>query len=172
LYDVLEGCTWIIDVGHALARYHGVGGENVDHFRLWYRWLLIVSILLIFFGVFMAIFNSTPLFDLFNTQIDPVFWGEEPLPTSVASFQAWVYGVLGATVAGWGICMAFIVYHPYRRRERWAWWALTTGIVIWDLIDTTISLSYGVVFNAGFNTLLLLLAGVPLLATRTAMEPS
>ena len=144
----------------------------MNHFHFWHRWLLAVSILLVFFGVFMAIFNSTPLFNLFNSQIDPVFWGQDQTSKSMASFQAWVYGVLGATVAGWGICMAFIVYHPYRRRERWAWWALTAGIVVWYLIDTSISLAYGVVFNAGFNTLLLLLAGVPLLATRTAMKPS
>jgi hypothetical protein len=155
---------------YAFARSNCSGGKNVDHFRFWYRWLMAVSILLIFFGVFMAIFNPTPFFDLFNSQIDPVFWGESPLPPSTASFQAWVYGVLGATVAGWGICMAFIVYYPYRRRERWAWWALTVGIAVWYLIDTSISLAHGVVFNAAFNTLLLLLAGIPLLATRTAMN--
>ena len=142
----------------------------MNHFHIWHRWLFIVSILLILFGVFMAIFNATPLFDLFNTQINPVFWGESPAPASTTAFQTWIYGVLGATVAGWGICMAFMIYYPYGRKERWAWWALTAGIIVWYMIDTSISLAYGVVFNAGFNTLLLLLAGIPLLATRTAMR--
>jgi len=50
---------------------------------------------------------------LFNRQINPVFWQTPDAPEFVAAFQAWVYGVLGATMSGWGICLAFMA-HPER----------------------------------------------------------
>ena len=73
--------------------------------------------------------------------------------------------MLGATVAGWGVFMAFIAHYPFRRRERWAWWCLVTGLLVWYLPDTALSLVYAP-FNAAFNSLLLVNFGLPLLFTR------
>jgi hypothetical protein len=134
-------------------------------FKFWQRWLLIVAIIVTLFGVFMALFNNTPLFNLFNDQIDPVFWGSQDPPNSSLIFHRWVYGVWGATVAGWGLTLAFLAHHPYKQRERWARSALTYGLSLWYLLDTGFSIYFGVYFNALFNTLLLLLAGLPLVFT-------
>ena len=82
------------------------------------------------------------------------------------AFRSWVYGVWGATVAGWGILVAFIAMFPFKQRQRWAWNALLAAIGTWYLLDTGISLYFGVTFNALFNTLLLALAGLPLFMTR------
>lgn len=134
-------------------------------FKFWQRWLLIVAIFVTLFGVFMALFNSTPLFKLFNDRIDPVFWGSQDPSTSALIFRTWVYGVWGATVAGWGLTLAFLAHHSYKRRERWARSALILGLALWYLLDTGFSINFGVYFNAMFNTLLLLLAGLPLAFT-------
>jgi hypothetical protein len=134
-------------------------------FIFWQRWLLIVAIFVTLFGVFMALFNNTPLFKLFNDRIDPVFWDSQDPPTLSLIFRTWVYGVWGATVAGWGLTLAFLAHNPYKRRERWARRALILGLALWYLLDTGFSINFGVYFNAAFNTLLLLLAGLPLAFT-------
>jgi hypothetical protein len=138
----------------------------MDWFSFWQRWLFVVSLIIVLFGLVMALLNGTPVFDLFNGQIDPVFWNKEPLGEAAENFQAWIYGVLGATVAGWGIIIAFVVHYPFKRKEKWAWNSLAAAVLFWYVLDTAISLYYGVGFNAVFNTILLILILLPLVFTR------
>jgi hypothetical protein len=138
-------------------------------FKFWQRWLFGVSLVLIVFGLALAFFNQTATFDLlFNDRINPMFWGGKDATADVAAFQGWIYGVLGATVAGWGITMAFIARYPFARREKWAWDCLATGLLVWFVADTALSLRFGVIFNALFNLLLFVAAGLPLAFTRGA----
>ncbi len=139
----------------------------MDRFSFWQRWLFVVSLIIVAFGLTLALFNQTPAFNfLFNNQVNPVFWGNGPVTVEAVMFQRWIYGVLGATVAGWGTVIAFIVYYPFCRKEGWAWNSLATGMLVWFIPDTLISLYFGVVFNAAFNVLLLAAVFLPLLATR------
>lgn len=139
----------------------------MKRFEFWQKWLLSVGILLILFGLAMAFFNQSPVFDLlFNRQIDPLFWAGGVLPTQAQAFQRWIYGVLGATIAGWGVFAAFVAQHPFRKREKWAWNCTALGVGLWFLVDTGLSLNSGVGFNAAFNTILLILIFLPLWFTR------
>jgi len=135
-------------------------------FFFWQRWLFIFSLIVIVFGLGMALLNRTPLFAIFDSQVNPAFWMNDPLPTGVNEFLGWVYGVLGATMAGWGVFLAFIVRYPFHNKERWAWNAFTLGLSLWYLTDTAISLYFGVMFNAIFNTVIFIFALLPLLFTR------
>jgi hypothetical protein len=135
-------------------------------FSFWQRWLFVFSLIVVIFGLGMATLNRTPLFAIFDSQVNPVFWGTDFLPAGVVPFQGWIYGVLGATMAGWGVFLAFVARYPFRNRERWAWNALLMGLSLWYLTDTALSLSFGVVFNAIFNTAIFILAIVPLIFTR------
>jgi len=139
-------------------------------YSYWHRWLLAVSILVTLFGFFMALTSNRPLFDLFNDRINPAFWGQAGPGPAAEAFQQWVYGVWGATVAGWGILMIFVVYHSLRQQQRWAWRALVVALLAWYLLDTVISLYHGVLFNAAFNSLLLILFLPPLLFIRKAQS--
>jgi hypothetical protein len=114
----------------------------------------------------MALLSGTPLFDLFNRQIDPAFWGANAVESATRQFQQWLYGVWGATIAGWGISMTCIARYPFRKKERWAWNCLVFGLLVWFVLDTSLSVFYKVYFNAAFNTTLLILAGLPLAFTR------
>ena len=138
----------------------------MKQFPFWQRWLFVFSLIVIVFGLGMALLNRTLLFAIFDSQVNPVFWGANPLPPGANEFLGWSYGVLGATMAGWGVFLAFIVRYPFQARERWAWSALTLGLSLWYLIDTSISLFFGVAFNAIFNTVIFILAALPLLFTR------
>ncbi len=138
----------------------------MSSFTFWQRWLFILGLIIVVFGLGMATLNSTSLFDLLNRQVDPIFWGAQPLPREALAFRGWTYGVLGATMAGWGVFIAFLAQSPFRRRERWAWNCITLGILVWYLPDTAISFASGVAFNAALNTGLLMLVALPLLFTR------
>ena len=138
----------------------------MSKFSFWQRWLLVVGLVIAAFGLVMAFLNGTAVFELFNRQIDPVFWGAGDMPEAAARFRQWAYGAWGATVAGWGIFVVFIAHYPFRHRERWTWNCLIAGLLVWYLADTAISLYFKVYFNAAFNTLLLILVTLPLACTR------
>jgi hypothetical protein len=142
----------------------------VNRFPFWQQWLFVVCLAIVIFGLVLAVFNQTPIFDfLFNNQVNLAFWGTQEGPEIAVGFQRWIYGVLGATMAGWGVCLAFLARYPFQRRERWAWTCMVTGLLLWYVVDTAISLAY-VPFNVAFNTLLLAAIGLPLLATRKAFR--
>jgi hypothetical protein len=135
-------------------------------FSFWQKWLVALGMVLAVFGTLMALLSGTPLFELFNRQIDPAFWGASAVGESARVFQQWIYGVWGATIAGWGVFVAFIAFYPFREKEKWAWDCLAAGISLWFVLDTLLSVSYRVYFNAVFNTVLLILALLPLAFTR------
>ena len=135
-------------------------------FSFWQRWLFVVGMVIAAFGIGMALFSGTLLFDLFNRQIDPVFWGANAVGDVTRQFQQWIYGVWGATIAGWGISVAFIARVPFRRKERWSWNCLVFGLLTWFVLDTFLSAFHGVYFNVAFNIALLILAMLPLVFTR------
>lgn len=135
-------------------------------FLLWQRWLVALGVIIVAFGVALAFLYSTPLFDIFRTQNDPVFWGAVELTGRTALFQQWIYGVLGATMAGWGVCIAFIAAVPFKRKEKWAWNCLAIAVSLWFVIDSFLSWRFGALFNVAFNVLIFLAALVPLLLSR------
>jgi len=137
----------------------------MKRFVFWQRWLLILSGIIIVFGLVMSLLSSTAFFDVLNNQVDPIFWGAQPIPTQALTFRNWVYGVTGATMAGWGVFFVFLVHYPFRRREKWAWNCILMGVLFWYVPDTSISLIHGVIFNALFNTVLLVAIALPLLMT-------
>ena len=140
----------------------------MNHFTFWQKWLFIVSLGITAFGLFMALFNQTPLFETFTRQIDRAFWGSVSFPADITSFQSWLYGVWGATIAGWGIFLTFIAYFPFKQRERWAWNCLVVGLGAWFVLDTGLSWQYGVSFNVVFNIVVALALGLPLVFSRKA----
>lgn len=140
--------------------------SGTGSFIFWQRWLLVAADLLILFGIVMAFLSNTAAFALFNTQINPLFWGAVEVPTAAAQFQGWIYGVLGAVVIGWGIFLAFIAYYPFKKQEKWAWNCIFTSILAWYIIDTYISLQFNIVFNAISNTVFLIIFLLPLIFTR------
>jgi len=136
-------------------------------FAFWQRWLVVVSCLVVLFGLALAFLNQTAMFDLvFNSRVDPVFWLDRPPPSAAKAFQQWIYGVLGATVAGWGIAMAFIAAGPFARKEAWSWRCLSLSVASWFVVDSAISLAFGVGANIALNATLLVAVGLPLIFAR------
>jgi hypothetical protein len=138
----------------------------MTNFSFWQKWLLIAGVAVSVFGILMAFLSGTPLFDLFNHQIDPAFWNTTAVDDTARRFQQWIYGVWGSTIAGWGIFLTYIARFPFDRKERWSWNCLVFGLLIWFVLDTSISLIHHVRFNVAFNTGLFTLLVLPLVFTR------
>ena len=91
-------------------------------FGFWQKWLLFVGLYLVAFGLYLAFFSQSNIMNfLFNNNINPYFGNDSMLPENVMKFQAWIYGVLGAVIAGWGTLIAFWAHYPFKTREIWAW---------------------------------------------------
>jgi hypothetical protein len=131
----------------------------------WQKWLVVLGCIVTAFGTFMALGNAGPLFQLFNQQIDPVFWNGQTLPAEAVDFRTWVYGAWGGTVAGWGVFMIFLASRPFKAKQSWAWWCLVVGLAWWYALDSGLSWLAGVTFNVIFNTILLVAAALPLIFT-------
>ena len=137
-------------------------------FSFWQKWLLTVGWVITILGIVMALVSGTPLFDLFNRQIDPAFWGADAVDDLARQFQQWIYGVWGATIAGWGIFLTYIARYPFRKQEHWARRCIAYGLLAWFVLDTWLSFFYKVYFNVAFNASLFVLAMLPIVFTRKA----
>ena len=138
----------------------------MNKFLFWQKWLFGVGLLISVFGVFMAFFSGTVLFQMFDTNINQIFWGSGEVVSNVRMFEKWIYGAWGATVSGWGVFIIFIAYYPFQKKEKWAWWCLLFGLLLWFLIDTGFSAYFKVYINVGLNSILFVLSISPLVFTK------
>jgi len=132
---------------------------DMKRLDLWSCWLFAVGLVIIALGLAMSLLGGTHALDL----VEPVFWGAQAQPAQALAFRGWIYGVTGATMAGWGVFIAFVARQAFARRERWAWYCTAIGVLVWYIPDTTMSLRYGVAVNVVINSLLLAGVALPLI---------
>lgn len=139
-------------------------------FQFWRKWLSAVNGLIVVLGLLIAFAGNSLLFDLHNQWSGRVFFGEEGITAEVLRFKNWLFGIIGATIAGYHLLMVMLSEYAFRRREKWAWQAMSVSLLLWFIVDSGISLYYGAVHNVILiNLVALLLIGLPLLATRGAV---
>jgi hypothetical protein len=132
-----------------------------DFFRVW---LIVVAVGMAIYGIATALFAGAPLFAGMNSAIDPAFWKTSP-DDATRQFQAWIYAVMGAVMAGWGLTVTILVWQAFSSRQAWVWWSIAAGVGLWFVLDTGQSLRHGVYANAVINTAILLALGIPLIGT-------
>jgi hypothetical protein len=73
---------------------------------------------------------------------------------------------------GYGVLFAWIVFGPYRRKERWAWWALLASLVVPQIISMARVLFIGTLAGTQAAAMLMafgllgLLVGTPCMFSR------
>lgn len=135
------------------------------HFRFWQWWMVVYSALGIAFGIYMAFGSTGPLFAKYNAALAKTFWGRPDLHEAVALYHPWIFSVLGAALAGWGVCLFFLSLFPFRRRERWAYVCIALSVLVWVSLDTVFSIRFGIYLEAGFNLVAAAGYAVPLAKT-------
>jgi hypothetical protein len=142
--------------------------SSTSNGRFWDRWMLAESISLIGLGLFVAFGHQTPLFDVvLGRSVAAAFW-QGQAPVGLADFQAFIYGVLGMSVVGWGVTLVAIARNAFLRRERWAWVGIALAISAWFVPDTALSAYHGVWVNVALNVVIAAGFYLPLLGTRKA----
>ncbi|MBA7590657.1 hypothetical protein ES708_32785 [subsurface metagenome] len=139
--------------------------------KFWMGWLKITIIIIIIAGILLIILGNTAYAEILNKQINRVFYSGRIPEQSVLLMKGWLLGVSGAVMAGWGSSMLYIVYHPFKKREKWAWRSIFYPLLLWYLLDSIVSLYYGAVFNVTINTILFLQIIAPLLFLRNLFFP-
>ena len=139
-----------------------VADENRS-FHLLRLWLVMASAATIVVGVILVAAPEAPLLAGYNRSVARAFWAQPELHDAVRAYHRWTFGILGAAVAGWGVCNTCLLLYPFARRERWAFAALAAGIATWIPMDLLVSMRAGVSGEVVFVSAALLAFGVPLL---------
>ena len=99
-------------------------------FEFWYRWLLIVSIFFALVGLYIAFLPEGWVLTPWNEAAEREFFEGNPTVEATA-FKSFLFGPLGATIAGFYVLQVFVVWNAFGRKERWAWWAIAAGTLVW-----------------------------------------
>jgi hypothetical protein len=133
----------------------------MNKFKFWYYWLIVVSWIIIGFGLSLVTISQSPYFDILNKPVLQIF-NISPESYGTKKIIIWLYSILGATMAGWGMCIYLMLKHAFVKKEKWTWIALLISMIIWFIPDTIISVLYGAYFNVIINTLILFIIALPL----------
>jgi hypothetical protein len=114
-------------------------------FWFWQKWLLYSSLIFAFTGVLMALYGK--MFTPYLKLLAGIFWMQSFIPEQSDSFRAFAWGPFGATMACCYLLLAFIAEYPFKRKEKWSRNAIIIAFGIWFIIDSGISLFYGVYFQ-------------------------
>jgi hypothetical protein len=117
--------------------------------RRW-TWVLLASIAGSgVMAIVLIVWPSAPFMAAYNADYARVFYGA-PMADATMRHHGFLLGVVGAGVLGWAVTLQFVVMGPWRRREPWAWWAVTTAVLTWVVVDLAVSLVHGVRAEALF----------------------
>lgn len=102
----------------------------------------------------------------YNHALASIFWHQQNIPAEAERFRAFIWAPLGGTIACSYIMVAFIAWHPFRRKEKWARNAITIAFGTWIVLDSMACLYYGVYFQVYLiNAFSLLQKALPLIFT-------
>jgi len=150
----------------------GAAPPNNVRTGLWWRWLIVVTAGVALGGLAMAAAPG-PTRAAFGLLVYASPSAIDRFGPEAVHYIDVTHGVLGAVMAGWGVAMLLVLFGPFRRGSREAWWAIAAPVAVWFVADTAMSLAHGVWQNAVLNTAVAVLYAVPLAATRRAgREPA
>lgn len=122
-----------------------------------------IGLALIVMGVYVAIFNNTPVFALFGNMIDPVFWSDTMTTEGTKNFKGFIYSFSGTYVLLWGINFFFISKYALVRGNKWAWNCLALSTIVWFVIMEPFSILYKVYYNVIGDIIFFILIMIPMI---------
>jgi len=141
----------------------------VKRFEFCINWLLLVSIVIVTFGVSVAFLKNSVLSPLVNDLFNPAFWNTGVIDEGSVRFKNLTWSLLGAMMAMWGIMLFGIVRNALKKKERWAWNSIFFSTCAWFAIDEGFSLYYHVWINAATNIPFFVTVIIPLVMIRKFM---
>jgi hypothetical protein len=126
--------------------------------------------IIIVFGITLAIFKNTLLSPLINDIFGSAFWTTKVIDEGTIKFKNLTWSLFGAVMTCWGILLLGIVNNSFKKQERWAWNSILLSTLGWFVIDESFSIYYHVWVNAIGNIPLFIAIIFPLIMTKKEMK--
>lgn len=140
----------------------------MKRFNFWQTWLTWANVMTAMVGLLAAFAGNSILFEIHNSYSRDVFFDGSPLSENVLQLKNWLFGIIGGVTVGFHVLMIFISVNAFRNKEKWAYYAIWSGLLSWFVIDSFISYYTGAIHNILLiNVFALVLIGLPLVMTRT-----
>lgn len=136
----------------------------------WQNWLRVVSLVLVAYGVMMALVVLPPMQDLLRWMIDLVLEPSVAAGPALSERTIFLTGIAGAMLMGWGLLTYFVATHGLNSGADWAGRAIVTSLTVWFVVDNIVSFEVGAYVNIAGNTLFALLFALPFVAGGLASE--
>lgn len=128
------------------------------------RWLVVWCWITIATGAVFALGALPALRGPMALFMDIVFWPPDGQPAALSREAAFATAVCGAVMVGWGVLMLGLVRDPALAAEPKVWRLMTTGMIVWFVVDSMASWLTGATANVAVNTLFLATWLVPVQA--------
>ncbi|HSC82556.1 MAG TPA: hypothetical protein VLC30_02965 [Pseudomonas sp.] len=133
--------------------------------NLLYRWLMLIGLGHVALGVVLACTAQLPLADAYFRYLYASF-AVDSVSAHYHSLLTTMVRLFGPTVASWGLLFTLLV-HLYRQHgHAMIKPALFAALLLWCVLDSGISLYFGILAHAYLNTAAALAIAIPLLALR------
>lgn len=129
------------------------------------------EVITLIIGLLVAFFGNSFIFELHNSKTELVFFSGKQLDTNVLQLKNWLFGIIGATIAGFHLLVIMISENAFKLKQKWAYDAVLYSMVLWFTIDSSISIYYGALYNVLLiNLPALFMICLPLVMTKRDFE--
>jgi len=122
-----------------------------------------LAVLHIIVGLALPWLVELPQFAFYNRHLLTAFNADSTEALALGKFMV---GLLGPTIASWGVLFLFVVTVSFQTRSRSGWFVMIIAITGWTLCDMYFSLRFGVYLNLVIDLIVAGLLLTPLLKTR------
>ncbi len=127
------------------------------------KFLQLIACLHIVGGILLPFLVEIPVFNIYLQHLVHAFKLENKTTGVEIRF---LVGLLGPTIASWGILFLFAINTGFSNPNPRAWWFIVIACVVWAPYDSWISLNYGVYLNAIFNCIVFVCIMIPMLMVK------
>lgn len=140
--------------------------NSSKNFLFWKNWLLIANLITVLIGLFIAFAGNSILFEPHNQGTRDLFFGGNSISGEMLYLKNWLFGIIGATIAGFHLLVVFITHYAFAKKEKWARNAIASALALWFVVDSTLSIYYGAYYNLYWiNIPCISLLSLPLIMT-------
>jgi hypothetical protein len=127
------------------------------------RLLLLYAFGHILGGLLLPWLVDTPVFAHYNNTVATTFHTQDASARAQANYLS---GLMGPTIASWGLLFALTVQQAFSQPTRIAWWGMVVAGLLWAPYDSWLAWRQGIYINTFINSASLLFLLIPLWMVR------
>jgi len=131
----------------------------------WQNWLRVASLILVAYGVMMALVMLPQMQGPMRWMIDLVLEPSAAAGSALSERAVFITGIAGAMLMGWGVLIYFVATHGMKSGADWVGRAILTSLMVWFVVDNIVSYEVGAYLNIASNTAFALIIAVPFIAS-------